>query len=285
MDMIFQREKLKNLLHCFHTMTGIRIGVTDPYFRMICVVPDAPHPFCQKIRRDPAVDALCQQCDRHAFHKCRGSRLEIYRCHTGLIEAASPIYGEGSLLGYLMIGQFLDDTDTMAQWENTCRALSLQEEEKQELFSDFSSLAHLSPTYIRSAAEIMKACTHAIYLENLLAIHQGTLGSRTIELIDNHLTEKLDISFLCHHLGVGKTTLCAKIRDELHVSPGELIRSRRLSAARKLLLSGNLSVTQVAEQCGFSDYNYFIRLFRQDCGLTPLAFRKQYRHTEDPRFE
>lgn len=280
MDIILNQEKMKDLLRCFHTMTGIRIGVSDPYFRMICVVPEDIHPFCQHIRRDPHFDALCQQCDIQAFQKCRSSRLEIYRCHAGLIEAASPIYGDDKLLGYLMIGQFLDDSALSIQWDDTCTSLSLSTKQKQELYPLFRSLSQLSSDYIRSAAEIMKACTSAIYLENLLSANQGGLISQVIQFIDEHLTENLSLPFLCRCLGVGKTTLCTKVQEELGLTPGQLIRSRRLSAAQKLLLSTDLPITQVAERSGFADYNYFIRVFHKNCGITPLAFRKQYQNTE-----
>lgn len=276
MDVVLNQEKMKSLLQHFYRMTGIRIGVCDPYYRMVCVVPEEIHPFCRQIRCAPERDIHCQQCDIRAFQKCRSSRLEIYRCHAGLIEAAAPIYGDGKLLGYLMIGQFLDDSSLSAQWEQTCTSLSLSKEEQQAFYPSFCSLSRLSPDYIRSAAEIMKACTSAIYLENLLSARQDSFASQAVRCVDEHLTEDLSLPFLCRCLGVGKTTLCANIREELGLTPNQLIRSRRLSAARKLLLSTSLPVTQVAERSGFADYNYFIRVFRMDCGMTPLAFRKQY---------
>lgn len=48
----------------------------------------------------------------------------------------------------------------------------------------------------------------------------------------------------------------------------------RLNEAKRLLLSSDLPVTQVAEECGYGDVNNFIRAFRTREGITPLKFRK-----------
>jgi len=48
----------------------------------------------------------------------------------------------------------------------------------------------------------------------------------------------------------------------------------RLHMARHYLATTNLSVTAVAEQTGFASYTYFIKLFRERMGATPLQYRK-----------
>ena len=45
--------------------------------------------------------------------------------------------------------------------------------------------------------------------------------------------------------------------------------------AKQLLETGNLSVTQVAEKCGFSGVYHFCRSFKNITGLTPTQFAKQ----------
>ncbi|MBR2634329.1 MAG: helix-turn-helix transcriptional regulator [Clostridia bacterium] len=50
----------------------------------------------------------------------------------------------------------------------------------------------------------------------------------------------------------------------------------RLEEARRLLMQGNHSVSQIAEMTGFSDANYFSRLFKKKTGVTPLAYRRSF---------
>ena len=47
-----------------------------------------------------------------------------------------------------------------------------------------------------------------------------------------------------------------------------------MQIARSLLLSSGQSVSEVAEQVGYSDYGLFARQFRRICGCTPSEFRR-----------
>lgn len=49
---------------------------------------------------------------------------------------------------------------------------------------------------------------------------------------------------------------------------------RRIDEAKKYLIDNTMSLSQVAELCGFADYNYFCRVFKKRVGITPTAYRK-----------
>lgn len=50
----------------------------------------------------------------------------------------------------------------------------------------------------------------------------------------------------------------------------------RISKAKKLLSSTNLSISDVAEKVGFTSSSYFISKFKKRAGLTPAQFREIY---------
>ncbi|MBO5218088.1 MAG: helix-turn-helix transcriptional regulator, partial [Clostridia bacterium] len=52
------------------------------------------------------------------------------------------------------------------------------------------------------------------------------------------------------------------------------VRRRRLEHAKKLILEGKMSIPEIADTVGFSDYNYFLRVFRQEFGISPRRFAK-----------
>lgn len=52
------------------------------------------------------------------------------------------------------------------------------------------------------------------------------------------------------------------------------IHRRRIGEARVLLRETHLNVNQIAHESGFTDVVYFRRIFKRQCGMTPLAFRK-----------
>jgi len=59
-------------------------------------------------------------------------------------------------------------------------------------------------------------------------------------------------------------------------APWTFLLNRRIRQAALLLRDPALTVKEVAWQCGFEDFSYFNRLFRQRTGMTPGKFRRQW---------
>ena len=59
----------------------------------------------------------------------------------------------------------------------------------------------------------------------------------------------------------------------------DLIESR-LGRARMLLQTTNMTVQDIAAQCGYNSYEHFSRQFRMHCGITPSSFRSRARKAE-----
>lgn len=57
----------------------------------------------------------------------------------------------------------------------------------------------------------------------------------------------------------------------------EYLNQIRIAKAAELLLQSDDSVTDIAFQVGFVDMSYFSRVFRKEKGISPTAFRKEYR--------
>lgn len=54
----------------------------------------------------------------------------------------------------------------------------------------------------------------------------------------------------------------------------EYLMLTRFTAAEKLLLTTNKSVTDIALSCGFNDSNYFSHMFSKRYGVSPLKYKK-----------
>ena len=57
-------------------------------------------------------------------------------------------------------------------------------------------------------------------------------------------------------------------------NPSAYILSLRINKAKKLLARENISITQVADECGFYDLPYFSRTFKKQTGVTPSQYRR-----------
>lgn len=58
-------------------------------------------------------------------------------------------------------------------------------------------------------------------------------------------------------------------------TPYEYLLSLRLEEAKRLLLTENYPMTQIAERCGFTGQSYFNYVFKKETGQTPSAYRRK----------
>lgn len=57
----------------------------------------------------------------------------------------------------------------------------------------------------------------------------------------------------------------------------QLISERIILEAKRMLFYSKLNVTQIGEELGYFDNSYFVRFFKKNVGLTPLAFLAKYK--------
>ena len=97
-----------------------------------------------------------------------------------------------------------------------------------------------------------------------------------IRYIEEHmLDESLHVRQLAALCGVSEAYFRKIFHIIYGVTPKQYIAQLRLNQAHTLLLSGEYSVTNVAELCGFLSDDYFIRVFKIAYGITPGQFRQQ----------
>ncbi len=92
-----------------------------------------------------------------------------------------------------------------------------------------------------------------------------------------HLCEAPTIGVLAKALGYSVSHLRTVFRNQLGVSLGRYIRESRLSEAAKRLQTGEVSISDVAQQCGFDSHFAFSRAFKNAYGLPPKAYGKRLR--------
>lgn len=91
--------------------------------------------------------------------------------------------------------------------------------------------------------------------------------------IASHLTDDLSMETLQANLYLSASTISRVVKHESGIPLRLYIQSHRLEAARRLLLTTNLSIIQIAEQCGVNDFNYFSRIFKKQYGMSPSVMR------------
>lgn len=95
------------------------------------------------------------------------------------------------------------------------------------------------------------------------------------EYILKHLAKDLTLGEVAWHVGKGEEHLARVFKRETGKSVFDYVREARVSRAQTHLMDPTLSLTDIAEKCGFNSLSFFSRTFRQMTGMPPSAYRRQ----------
>ena len=76
--------------------------------------------------------------------------------------------------------------------------------------------------------------------------------------------------------GISQEHLSKLFYREMGINFSHFLQNFRISAAKRLLDTGNYKVYEVAEMVGFHDQKYFVTVFKKICGVTPSVYRKEH---------
>lgn len=102
------------------------------------------------------------------------------------------------------------------------------------------------------------------------------LGSRIKALLDLHYTEDIRLGALAAELHISPYYLSHVFKDMTGYSPGQYITRRRIGLAQNLLISTNLTVSEVAARVGYPSPSHFHDRFTKNVGMSPRTYRKAY---------
>ena len=95
-----------------------------------------------------------------------------------------------------------------------------------------------------------------------------------LNYIDFHYMEPLSLESLAARFVINKNYLSSRFHKEVGMTVTDYINKTRVQRSEELLGKKTLSMQRIAEQCGFSDANYFTRIFKKINGISPNAYRK-----------
>lgn len=96
-------------------------------------------------------------------------------------------------------------------------------------------------------------------------------------VLDNY-TRDISLDKLARELNYSKFYISHLINNIYGCNFRTLINTYRISMAKNLLTSSNISVCEVAYACGFKNQSTFNRIFQQYSGMTPSTYRKTEEH-------
>lgn len=95
-----------------------------------------------------------------------------------------------------------------------------------------------------------------------------------LDLLEEHVSERHEVSFYAAKLVVSPDKLCQDLQQVLGKTTKQVIRERIVLEARRHLIYTDMSIKEVGGSLGFSDPQYFGKIFKESLGITPAAYRR-----------
>lgn len=113
----------------------------------------------------------------------------------------------------------------------------------------------------------------------------STHVKRAVDYILSNYKEKMEIKDIAEYAGLSPNYLCARFKKETGETLVHYIGKIRIGSSLTLLTNTELSVSEVAEKTGFSDGNYFTRIFKKQMKMNPTEYRKKYRAASEEMYQ
>lgn len=106
--------------------------------------------------------------------------------------------------------------------------------------------------------------------DDLNLVHQ------VLVYIDDHFTEALTLEQIAAKLKTSKFYLSRIFNHQLNTSFNLYLNNQRIQMAQNLLVSTDLSITEISFQSGFESMRTFYRAFKGICNVTPTQYREHH---------
>lgn len=148
----------------------------------------------------------------------------------------------------------------------------------KDMYGEFFSDERGKDKLLKSLMEILLIRSSRIYEQ---AEIQGapmhlTYQLRKLEaLVDTHFKEYKMLNDYANLMHISPQHLNSLCKKGINKTVTNLVHERTLTEAKRILLFTDNSITDIADELGFTDKSYFMRFFKKNTGITADSYRKQ----------
>ncbi len=103
----------------------------------------------------------------------------------------------------------------------------------------------------------------------------GPTVGKIIRHIHKHIKEPISLATIAARFYLSESYIARIFKSELGETVGSYILKQKINLACALLVNTDMSVSEVAEEVGFSTPYYFSTVFSRHTGVSPSAYRRR----------
>lgn len=162
-----------------------------------------------------------------------------------------------------------------AEVERILQFMHVQNQRQDPIGSNRMSLAFIDLLYY-----IYELCLQPLQDKPDFTSEKEKNVQDVISYLESHYSHDLSLELLQEHLHMSKYYLSKIFKEVTGVTIFDFIYQRRINQAKiQFLLDPKISVTDVCFLVGFKHLAHFSRLFKQQVGVTPEAYKKKMKST------
>ena len=110
--------------------------------------------------------------------------------------------------------------------------------------------------------------------------YQNNLTSKRLpemikNYIDTHITEKITLEDISNNLYISKSHIERAFKKEYGQTPLAYCAHQKIVRVASMLVTTDYSLSQIAQQLGFSDVKYMSKSFKKIKGKTPMQYKRE----------
>ena len=131
----------------------------------------------------------------------------------------------------------------------------------------------------KNKQEKLKAIFTYLYseLDDICSKKSNAYVEGVKKYISKNLFSPIPISALANISHLTPQYLCTLFKENTGLTIIEYINNERISFAQTRMVTEKTPMNKISASCGFSDYNYFAKVFRQIVGISPSEYRKKFK--------
>lgn len=106
-------------------------------------------------------------------------------------------------------------------------------------------------------------------------LNYSPIIKEAIHFINLNLNKNLTLKAISSNIAVSSQYLSTLFKQEVGQSLTEFIAKNRMEQAIYFLKESDLSISEIATEVGYSDLNYFSKVFKKHYGVTPSTYREE----------
>lgn len=231
------------------------------------------NPYCMYVKSCKESWLQCHIQQNAAADKC-AEGIFFGSCYSGAGEFVVPIKNDGAVIGFISVSGYQGSEEKMLRFA-----------EKYEFPPNILAAAyetHLSSlipdiTFVQTVTEPLSAMLSLLYIKN--PPKQNYSGGydyiygHVLSILKTRYSEKITLASLAKTCHCSESLICRIFKEKNGMSVNKYLNYIRIEKAKELLCSSDISISETAALCGFTDSNYFIYTFGKTVGISPKKYQ------------